>query len=110
MINTGHNWVCINTGRANQVAKEALEQKLIPHFANFTNVRPEFKVGNSRIDFLLENQDDKCFIEVKSVSYIEGDKCCFPDAVTSRGLKHLNELVDLKKQGHRAHNALSGNV
>jgi len=102
LINTGSHWVCINTGRANQVAKEALEQKNIPEFAEFSNVRPEFKIGKSRIDFLLENEVNKCFIEVKSVSYIEKQKCCFPDAITSRGLKHLNELIELKQQGHRA--------
>ena len=102
MIHTGKHWVCINTGRANQVTKEALKQKLIPEFAEFANVRPEFKIGKSRIDFLLENDNEKCFIEVKSVSYIEQDECCFPDAVTTRGLKHLNELIELKEQGHRA--------
>ena len=101
-IHTGTHWVCINTNRANQVVKESLTQKLIPEFAHYAKVRPEFKVGKSRIDFLLENEDEKCFIEVKSVSYIEGEKCCFPDAVTSRGLKHLHELIELKQEGHRA--------
>jgi sugar fermentation stimulation protein A len=100
-IHTGKHWVCINTSRANQVVKEALLSQSIPEFSEFSQVRPEFKVGNSRIDFLLENESEKCFIEVKSVSYIEGDKCCFPDAVTARGLKHLNELMELKEQGHR---------
>ncbi|MDD7986649.1 DNA/RNA nuclease SfsA [Lentisphaera marina] len=101
-IHTGSHWVCINTSRANQVVKEALINQSIAEFSDFPKVRPEFKIGQSRIDFLVENKDQKCFIEVKSVSYIEGEKCCFPDAVTTRGLKHLNELMEIKKQGDRA--------
>ncbi|WDE97584.1 DNA/RNA nuclease SfsA [Lentisphaera profundi] len=102
LVHTGSHWVCINTMRANQVIKEALINKALPEFAKYAKIQPEYKVGKSRIDFFLENDDEKCFIEVKSVSYIEGDQCCFPDAPTSRGLKHLHELMELKKEGHRA--------
>ncbi|MCL6271763.1 DNA/RNA nuclease SfsA [Sansalvadorimonas sp. 2012CJ34-2] len=97
---------CINTGRANKVVQEAVENNVIPALSGYTEVRKEVKYGseNSRIDLLLtaENRQD-CYIEVKSVTLATGDGYGeFPDAVTERGRKHLRELVSMVKEGHRA--------
>ena len=68
-----------------------------------SSLKPEQKYGqNSRIDILLENKNEKCYVEVKSVSLKTGSTLAFPDSVTSRGTKHLNELRDMVKEGHRA--------
>ena len=72
----------------------------------YTSIKPEQKYGNqnSRIDILLwnENSDKKCFVEIKSVSLNLGDTLAFPDAKTTRGQKHLEELRDMVSEGHRA--------
>ena len=92
-------WICINTGRANQVVGEALRAGLIPELSDFDQVQAEFKYGKSRIDFMLRNEVEKCLVEVKSVSLINGNQASFPDAPTARGLKHLNELEQANSEG-----------
>ncbi|TDQ57163.1 sugar fermentation stimulation protein A [Mesocricetibacter intestinalis] len=97
--------VCINTHRSNQLTLEALRNKVITELAAYHEILPEVKYGaeNSRIDFLLKGPGlPDCYVEVKSVTLVEGNKGMFPDAVTSRGQKHLRELMEMKKQGHRA--------
>lgn len=101
LVQAQGRWVCINTVRANQVAGEALRAGLISDLAHFTEVQAEFKHGASRIDFRLANETEKCLVEVKSVSLINGTKASFPDAPTARGLKHLNELAQAKEDGWR---------
>ena len=96
-------WICINTGRANQVVGEALRAGLIPELSHFDQVQAEFKYGNSRIDFMLANESEKCLVEVKSVSLINGTQASFPDAPTARGLKHLNELAQAKSEGWKTY-------
>ncbi|MXR70091.1 DNA/RNA nuclease SfsA [Shewanella sp. JBTF-M18] len=95
----------INTGRANALAAEAIEAGVIAELTGYDRLRREVKYGseNSRIDLLLE-ADDKpaCYIEVKSCTLLEQGQGYFPDAVTTRGQKHLRELMEMVKQGHRA--------
>ena len=76
----------------------------IKELQGYASLKTEQKYGqNSRIDILLENEDKKCFVEIKSVSLrLSDDFLAFPDAVTSRGTKHLKELEEMVKQGHRA--------
>jgi sugar fermentation stimulation protein A len=66
--------------------------------------RREVKYGkNSRIDLLLENsRSEKCYVEVKNTTLLHEGNVAFPDAITERGLKHLEELTDVVKEGHRA--------
>ena len=97
--------VGINTHSPNKIVYEALLNKNIKEFKDYDIIKKEVKYGNnSRIDFLLENESMKtCYLEVKNVHYTEGNGIAlFPDAVTSRGLKHLNELIDVVNQGNRA--------
>lgn len=95
--------ICTNTGVANKIAVEAINNNTISELQGYSSLKPEQKYGqNSRIDILLENENEKCYVEIKSVSLKLEDSLAFPDAVTSRGTKHLKELSDMVKQGHRA--------
>ena len=99
----GKNLICTNTGVANKIAIEAIQNGVIKELQGYSSLKPEQKYGqNSRIDILLENENQKCYVEVKSVSLKIDDNLAFPDSVTSRGTKHLNELYDMVKDGHRA--------
>lgn len=95
----------INTGRANQLAEEAIKAGIITELLGYKSVKREVKYGNenSRIDLLLEAEGlPLCYIEVKSCTLLEGQQGYFPDSVTTRGQKHLRELMEMVKAGHRA--------
>ena len=97
------NLICTNTTVANKIAIEAIQNGVIKELQGYSSLKPEQKYGqNSRIDILLENENQKCYVEVKSVSLRIDDSLAFPDSVTSRGTKHLNELYDMVRDGHRA--------
>lgn len=102
MIKINGGWVGINTGNPNKLAFEAIRQGKIPGLENFCLVKREVKFGDSRFDIYAENEHEKCFIEVKNVTLKEGRYALFPDAVTSRGLKHLKTLIEVKQSGIRA--------
>jgi sugar fermentation stimulation protein A len=99
----------INTGRANALVREAIENDVIPALQGYQTLRQEVKYGqeNSRIDFLLQDHPQRpsedCYIEVKNVTLGMGKGLgLFPDAVSARGTKHLRELVHIREQGSRA--------
>lgn len=102
MIKINDNWVGINTGHPNKLAFDAVVAGEIPELSTYTNVSREVKFGDSRFDVFAENESEKCFIEVKNVSMKVGRYARFPDAKTTRGKKHLNTLIEVKKQGIRA--------
>ena len=102
MIHTGGLWVGINTNMANLLTKAALQKNLIPGLANFCNLQSEVKYGDSRLDFMAEYGTGKCYIEVKNVTYCEGNTAMFPDAQTLRGQKHLEALRAIRKSGNRS--------
>ncbi|MBQ0720203.1 MAG: DNA/RNA nuclease SfsA [Gammaproteobacteria bacterium] len=94
----------VNTARPNKLVVEAIENGVISELQAYDTLRTEVRYGeeNSRIDILLEEGDAQCFIEVKSVTLeAEGQRACFPDAVTARGSKHLRELMHVVEQGQR---------
>ncbi len=96
--------VLVDTAQANRIVKEALGNNAISEFAN-QDFRPEVKYGEgSRIDFLLTDQSgQQTFVEVKSVTLSRATGHAeFPDSVTARGTKHLQELSKVVEQGHRA--------
>lgn len=98
----------INTGRANYLVREALENGTIDALSGYGQLRQEVKYGteNSRIDFLLSDHpgDSRpCYVEVKNVTLGMGEGLgLFPDAVSTRGSKHLRELIHIVEQGKRA--------
>lgn len=102
LIRVGDDWVDTHTQRTNRVVEEALHHGWIDTLAGY-EVIPEYKIGASRIDFLLIKNDQKVLIEVKNVTLCcHATTACFPDAVTTRGQKHLGELADALKQGYRS--------
>jgi sugar fermentation stimulation protein A len=95
----------INTHRANGLVKEALSVGLIPALSAFDDLDAEVRYGNegSRIDFLLQISSQAVYVEVKNVTLCEGDGVgYFPDAISQRGSRHLRELAEVVKNGHRA--------
>ena len=102
MIKINGDWVGINTGNPNKLAFEAISAGEIPGLTGYATVKREVKFNDSRFDVFAENDHGKCFVEVKNVTLKEGKYALFPDAVTTRGLKHLKTLIEVKKQGMRA--------
>ncbi len=102
MIKIGNTWVGVNTLEANKIAHQILKNKYIDQLKNLTLIKPEVKFGDSRIDFYAEDDKNKYFIEVKNVTYRYKDYAIFPDAKTTRGQKHLRELMKAIDQGYNA--------
>lgn len=94
----------INTLAPNRLFKLAAGEGAMPELAGYGEVRPEVKVSeHSRIDLRLRGEGRRdCFVEIKNVTLVQDSVARFPDAVTTRGAKHLNELARLRAEGHRA--------
>jgi len=95
---------CVNTARPNQLVGEALADDRIAALAGWDDIQREPKVEDGRLDFCLHRGDERCWIEVKSVTLLEqgNGHGVFPDAVTDRGRKHLKRLQALVAAGDRA--------
>lgn len=100
---TRPTWVGTNTALPNRVIKAALEAHAIPELGNYTKIRSEVKYGvekKSRIDFLLTSTQDgapvEVYVEVKNTTWVKETLALFPDTVTTRGQKHLQELIALR--------------
>ena len=102
MIFINNAWIGINTIIPNQLVFEAIRDNKIKGLEGYTSVKREVKYEDSRLDVFAENEKEKCFIEVKNVTMKVGNAALFPDAVTTRGLKHLETLIRIKKAGIRA--------
>lgn len=102
MIYINNGWIGVNTMIPNQLVFDAIKNGELEKLMGYTFVKREVKFGDSRFDVYAENSQEQCFVEVKNVSMKVGDMARFPDAVTSRGRKHLNTLVEVKKSGIRA--------
>lgn len=97
--------ICVNTLRANILAKEAILAGSIVELSGYNTLKSEVKYGEekSRIDIMLQAEErQNCYIEVKSVTLAENESGYFPDAVTERGQKHLRELMSVAAAGDRA--------
>ena len=103
IIETGKSKVGVNTLSSNKIVHHALKNNLIHEFKDLSEIQPEIKFGkNSRFDFLVFKKKEKSFIEVKNVTLSRKDKVAeFPDAITTRGLKHINELVKASKKNYK---------
>ncbi len=103
MIEMPTSLVGVNTMVPNRLVKVSTVAGKIPELLGYDHVFPEVKYGqNSRIDLLLEKGKARCFVEVKNCTLVTDDVAYFPDAVTSRGLKHLVELQHEVRSGNRA--------
>ena len=89
----------------NKIVIESLKNKKIKSLIKFTDIKSEIKFSeNTRFDFLISNNKEKCFLEVKSVTLSRKNNIAeFPDAITSRGTKHLKELINAKKRGYESY-------
>ena len=103
IIEDKNSKVGVNTHSTNKIVHHALQNNLIDEFDNVSKIKTEIKFGlNTRFDFLVSNKKQKAFIEVKNVT-LSRDKALaeFPDAVTTRGLKHINELIKASKENYK---------
>jgi sugar fermentation stimulation protein A len=101
---SGH-FAGINTARSNGLVAAAICSGVIPELQGYDEMRSEVVYGNekSRVDFLLQGLTEKCFVEVKNVTLMDTKgQGLFPDAVSERGTKHLRELMQMVREGHRA--------
>jgi len=95
--------VGVNTLVPNRLVFKSIDQKLIPELSGYNSVRREVKIGeHSRIDLMLTDGGAKrCYVEIKNCTLVDEGIARFPDAVTSRGLRHIIELENLAEAGHR---------
>jgi len=105
IIKSRKNLVGVNTHMANRIVQHALENNLINEFKNNDLIKPEVYFNKeTRFDFLIEKNKQKSFLEVKNVTLFRDTKVAeFPDAVTSRGSKHLLTLIDAIKKGYKSY-------
>ena len=102
LIRYAGRWVSVNAHLANDLFDEAIGRGSMAPFEGWSVKRREVTYGRSRLDFLLAQGDRRMFVEVKSVTLVVGNEARFPDAPTSRGVKHLKELTALARQGRPA--------
>ena len=124
MIRIGRAWVGVDTSIANRLVADAIRGGALPELAGYARTIPEVKYGaegRSRIDLLLSRGgepersgssraallsyqgDERAYVEVKNTTLIiQERRAAFPDAVTERGRKHLGELTEVVRSGHRA--------
>ncbi|WP_020675324.1 DNA/RNA nuclease SfsA [Geopsychrobacter electrodiphilus] len=100
LIRVNGYWVDTHTQRSNRIVEEALRQGAISEFRDY-HVSREYCFGASRIDFYLEKGEERVLLEVKNVTLCDDAVARFPDAVTKRGQKHLQELKMAVQQGWR---------
>ena len=102
LVDTGSALSSADARLPNKLVAEALNQKRMPQFASYPVARAEQVFGESRLDFLLEGPEGKCYVETKSVTLVEKGVGLFPDAPTTRGVKHLRSLMAAREEGHEA--------
>ena len=105
IIKARKNFVGVNTHLANKIVNHALVNNLIKELSNCSSVKPEvFFNKETRFDFMVEKDKQKTFIEVKNVTLFRDKNTAeFPDAITSRGSKHLLTLIDAIKKGYKTY-------
>ena len=105
IIEVNNKKIGINTLLTNKIVLDALQNKKIDALSKFFNIQTEVKfTKKTRFDFLLSNKKSKCFLEVKNVTLFRNKNIAeFPDSVTSRGTKHLLELIKAKKLGFKSY-------
>ena len=102
MVQVGGTWVGVNTILANRLAAALVDADLtgVRELAGFRVKKREFVHGDSRLDLLLERNDSLCLAEVKNVTLVDRETALFPDAVSTRGRKHLNNLAGAISEGY----------
>jgi sugar fermentation stimulation protein A len=105
LTHNGKSWIAVNTSLTNKLVHEALLNNQIVQLQDYTQIKPEQSVLDSRLDFFLSGHATSpcAYVEVKNVTLkSEQAVALFPDAVSTRGQKHLKDLMKIKAMGHRA--------
>jgi len=105
ILKSKNNLIGINTHLANKLVFEGLKNNSFLEFKNLENIQPEvFYNKETRFDFLVSKENNKSFIEVKNVTLIRDNKNSeFPDAITTRGSKHIKTLIEASKKGYQCY-------
>jgi len=105
IIKVKKNLIGVNTHFANKIAYHGLLNNLIKELKDSETIKPEvFFNKETRFDFLIKKNNQKTFVEVKNVTLFRNEKIAeFPDAITSRGSKHLKTLIDATKKGYKTY-------
>ncbi|MHA1276188.1 MAG: DNA/RNA nuclease SfsA [Candidatus Helarchaeota archaeon] len=93
--------VCIDSRVPNWLFEDQLDKGKIDDLQGYKIKKKEYKIGSSRIDYLLENHQKKCLVELKLCTLVQNHKMLFPDAVSKRSSRHLIDLINATKQGYR---------
>ncbi len=102
MVREGDTWIGVNTMLTNKIVAESILEGRIKELQGIDTLTREVTTSkSSRLDLLLERGDEKIYVEIKNCSLVEDGWAMFPDAVTARGTKHLNELASLVEQGYQ---------
>ena len=103
LIDMPGSLVGVNTQVPNRLVAKAVAAGVVEPLANYAAITPEVKVGqHSRLDLMLtDDHRPPCYVEIKNCTLVADGAACFPDAVTARGKKHLEELSALVRDGHR---------
>jgi sugar fermentation stimulation protein A len=106
MVRSGNTWIGVNTILANRLGARIIEACLTGHPAleGLKVIKKEVAIEDSRLDLLAGNESRTCYIEIKNVTYRDGDIALFPDAVTARGKRHLETLTRISQTGELACN------
>lgn len=100
MVREGDTWIGVNTMLTNKIVAEAILEGRIKELQGVDSITREVTISkSSRLDLLLKRGEEKIYVEIKNCSLVEDGWAMFPDAVTARGAKHLNELASLVEQG-----------
>jgi sugar fermentation stimulation protein A len=100
-VRVGGAWCNIDSMLPNRLVSYWLQNRMLPELGEYDEVRREVQVGESRLDFQLTAPDGDTYIEVKSVTLAVADWGIFPDAPSTRAVKHCRELTRLARAGHR---------
>lgn len=103
MINENGTWIGVNTARTNGLVADAILGGGVSEFSGVERIKREIKTSeHTRLDLLLHTATEEIYVEVKNCSLAQKGLAMFPDAVTTRGTKHLNELIRLQGEGKRS--------
>lgn len=99
-VKKDERWISVDSTAPNQLAEEMVREDRL--FSDVTYIKREKTFGKSRFDLYVEHGGEKHFIEVKGVTLEIDGVAKFPDAPTERGVKHIRELMEAKRQGYQA--------
>ena len=102
LVKSGEAWVSIDSHVPNRLLETHFRKGTLPEFREWSFARREVSIGESRLDFLLEQGQQRYWVESKSVTLVQDGTALFPDAPTERGARHLAELAKKREEGDRA--------